>query len=296
MNDAFTKLDFWKHILTIVSSTKDEIDDYCISLFSFYIQLNRSAQNEKFFDGLIFDEHLPNERQSKFLLELFKNLYGKYFDRCPFLNKRERCQKLLTYNEIPSKSLCKLFSCPNGFLTENTTTKEFYLFIFSFHKNATIPQCSYDIFGSNFFSINKIKSIFNKDDDLLLTQFIKNKNDFSLISQFDEKTFSLVVASLAFGNYSSSITINGLNKENALSFYAIAFNENHYNYDILTHSSKKMLNAFTASIIHSGNCNSSLLNESINSILSIGPDLLIKFNQSSFIFDILFVLPLSQFF
>ena len=125
MTDAFTKVDFWKHILTIVSSTNDEINDNIISRFSFYFQLNSPAQKEKIFDGLIFDEHFPNEKQSNFLLKIFIQLYGDNYDRCLFINKPERFTKLFSYNEIPSKTFFQLTKL-NQFSIEMIISMNYY--------------------------------------------------------------------------------------------------------------------------------------------------------------------------
>lgn len=285
----FETLYFWKHIMTIVSSTEEKITDYLISRFSFYFKLNNSTQKEIIMDGLIFDEHLPNEKQSNFLFRIFINIY----DNFGFFKKPERCAKLLSYNEIPCISLCKLFVSPEDFITRNSSPKELYFYLYT-NKRYQLPFIyKFEIlYGSSILSFDKIKSFFNKNEnenenELLLTQFIKNKNDFSLTSRFDEKLISLVVSSISFAYFSKTLVISGMTKENALPFYAIAFNTNSNCFDIFNDSSDKMINALFSSIQNLGNSNSPLLNESINAILSISSDTLIKIDHFINIFYIL---------
>ena len=194
----------------------------------------------------------------------------------------------MSYNEIPCISLCKLFVSPEDFITRNSSPKELYFYLYT-NKRYQLPFIyKFEIlYGSSILSFDKIKSFFNKNEnenenELLLTQFIKNKNDFSLTSRFDEKLISLVVSSISFAYFSKTLVITGMTKENALPFYAIAFNTNSNCFNIFNDSSDKMINALFNSIQNLGNSNSPLLNESINAILSISSDKYILYSLRYF--------------
>lgn len=207
----FSTIDFWKHILSIVSLQKENCSSSLIQRFAYYF--SRDVSEDEFIDfyvQLIFDKYPPDEKQSEFLVSLLKSMPERYIstfyeDR----NAQKILNALFRTNMIPPRSLCELFY----FVTKppQITPSLMYCFEFSYLRyDSTVWQ-----------TVKIIPPIKSAN---LIIEFIKSKNNFDLLKNMDPEWLSLIVSSFIFTSNVHPIEVFGLNAENVLPFFAIYFN------------------------------------------------------------------------
>ncbi|KAK8848332.1 hypothetical protein M9Y10_019395 [Tritrichomonas musculus] len=258
-SSVFSTLEFWKHILSLVSSSEKECSKELISKFASYFQKNIKIEDiENIYDSLIFDDSLPDDKQSEFLFKLIKSMNYKYYDE---LTKWESCtnrnSKVIKQKTIPCPSLCKLFYLNTSLIGKSPTPKNLYIFEFSKYREYDEIHCDLEILPGS-----------DEMSDVLI-QFINQNNNFAIIRNINEKTLSLIACSLIYTSEKKHKNISGLTKENVLPFYAICLNYlTQKKKGDLIKSSTEMLDLLFEACKSLNSCQIPLMNESINSILS----------------------------
>lgn len=265
----FTQSKFYVHLYNIICKQKDTSKFNLIQTIVKIFQ--KSVQNKNFnhiIDDIIFSNYPPNHQQIDFLTTFIKSFDDNHLQLYYNSNHMSNLvNKILQENVIPFSSFLQLIDNDSVIsimqnkllLGQKINPKHFYLYHFS-QKNE-----NFDFFP---IKLNMAPLIGNNQN---LIDFI-NHNNLDLLTQFDERTLSLVINALIFSENKHILKIEGLTKENIIPFYAIALNNWKKKYSPSEYSlnlfpTNEIQSLFIHSFKDSLNSDSLIIKTSINSII-----------------------------
>ncbi|KAK8844404.1 hypothetical protein M9Y10_024262 [Tritrichomonas musculus] len=258
--EVFKTSQFWYHIQSIVSDNFDSISHETIDRFIFYFQkFIKPNIFSDFFTDMVFHHYPPNQKESSFLVYLFKKLPSRYQDAYFYKRNIPLARAIEQQKSLPPVCLCQLFdflSYQYQMNPESVSPYVLYLYEFSYKK----------CYSSYMTSLRVMPQDDKNDADLI--DFIVKKGDLSLLPKMDEGKLSLIMCALLYTSNKDSTVVSGLTRETILPFIAICLNYLKFLKIKVLRSSDSIIKLLLEGCMFLSNNENPLLIASIDSILT----------------------------
>ncbi|KAK8892637.1 hypothetical protein M9Y10_029876 [Tritrichomonas musculus] len=271
---------FWIHIFDVFSSSKEKYTEPLykpfVIMFEQFVDIDNSYE---YIEAMILSKFPTTETGNQFLIDFLNGLNSEYKEA--FNQNRVILLTLISdLNVFPLPSFWNIFD--NEFIEQN----------FGGEVEINDPVISYAYYFITCKSHSKTIGHFliqPLTDESSAIEFIK-KNDLNYMVNMNNDSLFLIIAALLYTEQEIKPEIYGLTKVTILPFLAISFNflsmKNDDNYFPLSNEMQKLLIDACKYLVLA---DSTLMNESINSILVHFDFLLKNFNEIAFeMIEILF--------